>query len=178
MSALPRDPQEPKPIPTVKVVVAGDGFVGKTTLVRRYSEGKFNESRVMTIGADFHIAHVQLNSGQKIKLSVWDIAGQDRFGSFRGGFYRGAQAVALVYDVTDQISLDNLPRWQAEIVKVAPAARFVVVANKIDLHRAVPREQAESWAASQGFPYIETSASSAVGVKEFFHILGELAYNR
>lgn len=175
--ATPRDPQETKSIPIVKVVVAGDGSVGKTSLIRRYSEGMFIASRVMTIGVDFQTAIVEVK-GRKIKLSIWDIAGQERFGSFRGSFYRGARAVALVYDVTDRLSWDNLPRWQAEIAKVAPAARYVVVGNKIDLYRAIPREEAETWANHQGFPYIETSALTEVGVKEFFSTMGQLAYVR
>lgn len=172
--ATPRGPQETKSIPIVKVVVAGDGAVGKTSLIRRFSEGMFIASRVMTIGVDFQTASVEV-SGQKIKLSIWDIAGQDRFGSFRGSFYRGARAVALVYDVTDRLSWDNLPRWQAEIAKVAPAARYVVVGNKIDLDRSIPREEAEQFASNQGFPYIETSALTEAGVKEFFNTLGRLA---
>ena len=171
------DPKDSKSMTTVKVVVAGDGFVGKTSLIRRSSEGMFTESRVMTIGVDFHTLIVEVY-GQPIKLSIWDIAGQERFGSFRGGFYRGAQAVALVYDVTDQISLDNLPRWHDEIIKVTPEARFVVVGNKLDLHRAVAREQAEGWAQSQHYPYLETSALNEMGVKEFFDTLGRLAYSR
>ncbi len=171
------DPKDNKTVPVVKVVVAGDGFVGKTSLIRRYSKGMFQESRVMTIGVDFQTLVVEVY-GQPVKLSIWDIAGQERFGSFRGGFYKGAQAVALVYDVTDQISMDNLPRWQAEIAKVAPEARFIVVGNKIDLHRAVSREQAEGWAKSKNFPYIETSALTEAGVKEFFNTLGRLAYSR
>jgi small GTP-binding protein len=171
------DPKDTKAIATVKVVVAGDGFVGKTSLIRRSSEGMFSESRVMTIGVDFHTLIVEVY-GQPIKLSIWDIAGQERFGSFRGGFYRGAQAVALVYDVTDQISMDNLPRWHDEIIKVVPTAHFIVVGNKIDLRRSVAREQAEGWATSKNYPYIETSALNAAGVKEFFNTLGRLAYSR
>jgi small GTP-binding protein len=171
------DPHAPKRIPTVKVIFAGDGFVGKTSLIRRSSKGMFLESRVMTIGVDFQTLTVEVY-GQPVKLSIWDIAGQERFGSFRGGFYGGAQAVALVYDVTDQISIDNLPRWHAEIIKVVPETRFVVVGNKIDLHRTVSREQAEGWAKSKNYPYIETSARTEVGVKEFFNLLGRLAYSR
>src|SRR3989304_5804177 len=131
-------------IPIVKVVVAGDGRVGKTSLIRRHSAGMFQESRVMTIGVDFQTAVVKLDD-RSVKLSIWDIAGQDRFGSFRDSFYRGAQAVALVYDVTDLISMNNVPRWQAEIQRVAPKARFMVLGNKIDLHRVVPRDLAEAW---------------------------------
>ena len=81
-------------IPLLKVVVVGDGAVGKTTLIRRYTEGKFHASRVATIGVDFYTQQVQLPTGM-VKLSIWDMAGQDRFEVVRAGFYRGSQAAAL-----------------------------------------------------------------------------------
>ncbi|RMF35264.1 MAG: GTP-binding protein [Chloroflexi bacterium] len=161
-------------MPVLKVVVAGDGGVGKTSLIRRYCTGKFQESRIMTIGVDFQIQVVDLGD-RTVKLSIWDIAGQERFGSFRASFYRGARAVALVYDVTDPISLRNLPLWQAEIAKVAPQARFVVVGNKIDLERKVPREKVEAWVREIGLPYLETSALTGEGVQAFFTTLARLA---
>jgi small GTP-binding protein len=175
MSPDQRRITDSRSIPIVKVVVAGDGRVGKTSLIRRHSAGMFQESRVMTIGVDFQTAIVKLDD-RSVKLSIWDIAGQDRFGSFRDSFYRGAQAVALVYDVTDLISMNNVPRWQAEIQRVVPKARFMLVGNKIDLHRVVPHAQVAAWARLKGFPYVETSAVTAAGVDEFFGTLARLAF--
>jgi len=166
--------QDTQVFPIAKVVVAGDGGAGKTSLIRRYCTGMFEESRVMTIGVDFQVKIVEVD-GRSIKLSIWDIAGQERFGSFRDTFYRGAQAVALVYDVTDILSINNLVNWRREIAKVAPKASFCVVGNKIDLHRVVPRAHAENWAGRLNFPYIETSAKTAEGVEDFFLTLARLA---
>jgi small GTP-binding protein len=166
--------QDTQVFPIAKVVVAGDGGAGKTSLIRRYCTGMFEESRVMTIGVDFQVKIVEVD-GRSIKLSIWDIAGQDRFGSFRDTFYRGAQAVALVYDVTDILSMKNLVNWHREIVKVAPKAAFCVVGTKTDLHRALSREHAEGWARRMKFPYLETSAKTAQGVDEFFVTLARLA---
>jgi small GTP-binding protein len=160
--------------PIVKVVIAGDGAVGKTSLIRRYCTGMFQESRIMTIGVDFQIKIVEVD-GKPIKLSIWDVAGQERFGAFRDSFYRGARAVALVYDVTDPLSLENLSKWQREIARVAPGCQFMVVGNKIDLPRKVQRAQGENWARPQQFSYIETSAFSGAGVDEFFVTLARLA---
>lgn len=168
--------QETRSIPVAKVVIAGDGRAGKTSLIRRYCVGMFQESRVMTIGVDFQTKEVDVD-GRSIKLSIWDIGGQDRFESFRDTFYRGAKAVALVYDVTDLTSMNNLPRWHEEIKKAAPAARFIVVGNKIDLHRSVPREQAKAWTRTQHLPYCETSALTGEGVDLFFKALAWLALN-
>ena len=175
MSSDQRKITDSQSIPIVKVVVAGDGRVGKTSLIRRHSAGMFQESRVMTIGVDFQRAVVKLDD-RAVKLSIWDIAGQDRFGSFRDSFYRGAQAVALVYDVTDLISMNNVPRWQAEIQRIVPKARFMLVGNKIDLHRVVPHEQVAAWARLKGLPYVETSAVTGAGVDEFFGTLAWLAF--
>jgi small GTP-binding protein len=160
--------------PIVKVVVAGDAGVGKTSLIRRYCTGMFQESRVATIGVDFQIKIVEMD-GKSIKLSIWDIAGQERFGAFRDSFYRGARSVALVYDVSDPTSLENLPRWQTEVMRVCQTARFVVVGNKLDLECKTPREQVAEWARSMSYPYIETSALTAQGVDEFFLTLTRLA---
>lgn len=166
--------QETQVFPLVKVVVAGDGGVGKTSLIRRFCEGKFEESRLMTIGVDFQVKIVEVD-GQPVKLSIWDIAGQERFGSFRGTFYRGANAVALVYDVTDILSMNNLANWHREVAKVAPRAGFCVIGNKVDLHRVIPRSAAEGWARGLGFPYLESSAKTEQGVEEFFLTLARLA---
>jgi len=166
--------QDTQVFPIAKVVVAGDGGAGKTSLIRRYCAGMFEESRVLTIGVDFQVKIVEVDH-KTIKLSIWDIAGQDRFGSFRDTFYRGAQAVALLYDVTDILSMKNLLNWHREIAKVAPKAAFCVVGAKIDLHRAVPRENAAGWAERMKFPYIETSAKTAEGVEELFATLARLA---
>jgi len=167
-------PQTTQVFPIIKVVMAGDGGVGKTSLIRRYCTGMFQESRIMTIGVDFQIKIVEVD-GKPIKLSIWDVAGQERFGAFRDSFYRGARAVALVYDVTDPLSLDNLTKWQREIARVAPKCNFMVVGNKIDLPRSVSHNQAEKWTQQGNFAYIETSALSGDGVEEFFVMLARLA---
>lgn len=165
--------QDTRTFPVAKVVVAGDGGVGKTSLIRQYCTGMFQDSRVMTIGVDFQVQNVAVD-GRTIKLSIWDIAGQERFGSFRAAFYRGAQAVGLVYDVTDILSFENLANWQREIAQVAPKAPLCVVGNKIDRIRVVPRERAEGWAGQLGSSYIETSALSGEGVDELFTTLARL----
>ena len=160
--------------PIAKVVIAGDEGVGKTSLIRRYCTGTFEEPRIITTGVDFQIKIVQVN-GNSIKLSIWDIAGQERFGAFRDTFYRGAKVVALVYDLMNQATLDNLPRWHTGVAQICPTARFVVAGNKRDLGCKVMREQVEEWARSMGFPYMETSALTNEGVDSLFQALAELA---
>jgi small GTP-binding protein len=161
-------------LPLYKVVVVGDGSVGKTTLIRRYCEGKFHASRVATIGVDFYTQRVQLPSGT-VKLSIWDMAGQDRFEVVRTGFYRGSLAAALVYDVTSLASLGSLKRWREEVLQAVSVQALLVVGNKVDLDRTVRPELARAAAAHLGAPYLETSALTGQGVDDLFASLATLA---
>jgi small GTP-binding protein len=166
-------------IPLLKVVIVGDGTVGKTSLVRRYCEGKFQSARVATIGVDFYTQRVRVGQGsdqeQTVKLSIWDMAGQERFGVVRTGFYRGSRAAALVYDVTSLSSLGNLKRWRDEVREVVSDLPFVMVGNKVDLERSVRSELAQAAAAYLGAEYLETSALSGEGVASLFQALARLA---
>ena len=174
-------------VPLFKVVVAGDGAVGKTSLVRRYCEGKFQSERVATIGVDFYTQRVRLPvstpmgpasarlAGSIVKLSIWDMAGQARFEAVRTGFYRGSRAAALVYDVTSKVSLGHLKRWRDEVRQAVPGVPFVVVGNKVDLERAVHPELARRAADYLGAPLLETSALTGQGVAVLFETLAMLA---
>jgi len=159
--------------PIVKIVFLGDGSVGKTALVRRFCENRFEESRVMTIGVDFQVKEMVIEN-QPVKLSIWDVAGQDRFQFVRENFYRGSQAAALVYDCTQPETFEHLRRWVEEIRAFAPRVPFVMVANKQDLEES-PDIQPQAFAESIGAPIYKTSALSGEQVPQMFLSLAELA---
>ena len=161
-------------IPLVKVAIAGDGNVGKTSLVRLHTKGKFEISRVATIGVDFQTHTEHLPQGP-VKLSIWDMAGQERFQFMRADFYRGSRAAALVYDVTAPETLEHLVNWHTEITEVVPDIQLMVVGNKIDLERSQDPQAAKDFSETLGCPYLETSALTGEGVAEMFHTLAELA---
>ncbi len=161
-------------VPVLKVVIAGNGNVGKTSLIRRYCEGKFEQTRVATIGVDFQTQTVELPE-KTVKLSIWDMAGQDRFEVIRAGFYRGSRAAALVYDVTEPESIASLPRWKDEILGVVEQQPLVIVGNKIDLERTVDPAQAQEFANILQAPYLETSALDGNGVAALFETLAKLS---
>ena len=161
-------------VPVLKVVVAGNGNVGKTSLIRRFCEGKFEEARVATIGVDFQTQTVDL-AGKTVKLSIWDMAGQDRFQIIRAGFYSGSRASVLVYDVTEPESLESLVRWRDEILEAVDDQPFIVVGNKIDLRRTQQPEHAQQFADLIKAPYLETSALDGNGVSKLFEALATLS---
>lgn len=164
-------------IPLLKIVVAGDGNVGKTSLIRQYCEGRFEQSRVATIGVDFQTKTVEIK-GQPVKLSIWDMAGQIRFQSVRTGLYRGSKTAALVHDVTSPASLANLHSWYEEIIAVVPQQRFLVVGNKVDLQPDYDTSEAKRFAAAIKAPYLTTSASTGEGVQKMFLAMAYLALKR
>ncbi len=161
--------------PLLKVVVAGDGTVGKTSLIRQYCEGRFEASRVATIGVDFQTKTVQLKQGT-VKLSIWDMAGQDHFASVRTGFYRGSRSAALVYDVTQPETFANLPKWHQEILKVVPNQKFLVVGNKSDLNPDHDPTPAKLFAKEINAPFVMTSAKTGEYVPHLFKFLALLAF--
>ncbi|MBK7897861.1 MAG: GTP-binding protein [Anaerolineaceae bacterium] len=163
--------------PLLKIVVAGDGNVGKTSLIRQYCEGRFEQSRVATIGVDFQTKTVEIQ-GRIIKLSIWDMAGQIHFQSVRTGLYRGSRTAALVHDVTNPESLAHLQGWYEEVVAIVPNQRFLVVGNKIDLQPDYDTTAAKQFAAAIKAPYLTTSANTGVGVQKMFLGMAYLALKR
>jgi len=123
---------------------------------------------------DFYTQRVTLPTGT-VKLSIWDMAGQERFQVVRAGFYRGSLAAALVYDVTSVASLANLKRWRDEVLGAVPTQALVVVSNKVDLDRTVRSQLARAAASYLGAPYVETSALTGEGVATLFETLAMLA---
>ncbi|KAG1948282.1 ras-related protein Rab-30 [Pimephales promelas] len=101
-----------------KIVLIGNAGVGKTCLVRRFTQGLFPPGQGATIGVDFMIKTVEIK-GVKVKLQIWDTAGQERFRSITQSYYRSANALILTYDITCEDSFRCLPEWLREIEQYA-----------------------------------------------------------
>ncbi len=158
-----------KPTYIFKVPVAGDGAVGKTSLIVRYTQGTFTDTYKMTIGTSFAVKTVDLEN-VLVKLQIWDLAGQPHFGGVRPLFYQGSTGVIYVFSVADRASYDHLSGWMEEARKNAGNVPGILVGNKSDLldQRAVSREEAETFAAQTGLQYIETSAKLDENVGDAF----------
>ena len=100
----------------LKVLVVGEAGVGKSSLMLSFTEEKFRPDILPTVGLDFRVKVVE-QAGYSVKLSIWDTAGQERFKNISSAYYRGAQGVVLVFDITDRRTFTNLDIWLAELEK-------------------------------------------------------------
>jgi len=156
----------------VKTIIVGDSGVGKTCLLRRFSDEPFVEFHMTTIGVDFAVKTIPLE-GKHAKLQIWDTAGQERFHTITTAYYRGADALLLVFDVENPESFEHCERWLKEIKVNTADSRpeIILVGNKVDVlpeYRHVSTAVAQKFAEEHEIPYIETSAKASVGVDEAF----------
>jgi len=156
-----------------KVVLIGNAGVGKTCLVRRFTQGLFPPGQGATIGVDFMIKTIEIG-GERIKLQIWDTAGQERFRSITQSYYRSAHALILVYDISCQPSFDCLPDWLREIEEYANNKVLrILVGNKTDREdREIPYDIGESFAQRHEMYFMETSAKEAENVERLFIDIG------
>jgi len=172
------EPTQRKPASCVlKVVLGGDANVGKTSLIQRYCTGTFDPKRAMTIGVDFHLYDIEIEQ-EPIRLVVWDLGGQERFGFARQAFYRGTLAVGLVFDASNRGSFYNLMRWWREAREYLPDVPVVMLANKTDLPPQISYIEASQVAEAWGIPFLQSSCASGEGVAQFFEILAQSAWRR
>lgn len=158
-----------------KLLLIGDSGVGKSCLLLRFADNTYTESYISTIGVDFKVRTIELDK-KTIKLQIWDTAGQERFRTITSSYYRGAHGIIVVFDVTDQVSYNNVKQWLKEIERYAcENVNKLLVGNKCDLDdkRQVAQETAKEFAEDLQISYIETSAKNATNVDETFIKIAE-----
>ena len=169
-----------------KIVLLGDGAVGKTTLAKRYIGEEAEKIYLMTIGVEFHSKIVEVSIGKfkfKLNLMIWDIGGQERWYELRPSFYLGSSGAILVYDVARFSTYRNIEAWADEFVKKVGVKPMVLVGNKIDLRDKVPSLKLEDGHILSSrlkekygieVPYLETSALYGINVEKPFEELVKL----
>ncbi|CAM2108270.1 ras-related protein Rab-11A-like [Lepidochelys kempii] len=160
-----------------KVVLIGDSGVGKSNLLSRFTRNEFNLESKSTIGVEFATRSIQVDK-KTVKAQIWDTAGQERYRAITSAYYRGAVGALLVYDIAKYLTYENAERWLKELQDHADANIVIMlVGNKSDLRhlRAVPTDEAKSFAEKNGLSFIETSALDSTNVETAFHsILAEI----
>jgi len=135
----------------IKLLLLGDGGVGKTSLMLRFSEDKFSQSLLSTAGVDYKTQHLEVDSaagGKKIKLQIWDTAGQTRFHTITQAYYKAAHGIVLIYDVSDgsESSFHNVRYWMENITKHANAhTQRILIGNKSDVKGKKVRVRPGQW---------------------------------
>lgn len=165
----------------VKIVLLGDAGVGKSSICQRYINNTISDNYEVTIGGAYLQKEVALDSGQKIKLHIWDTGGEERYRAMAPLYYRDAQAALLVYDVTDARTFQSLDYWVRELdEKVRDENMVLIIAgNKGDLPgKRVTEEQAKSFADNAGIKFFEVSAKTGAGVNELFTSLAQQLMKR
>jgi len=153
-----------------KLVLIGDSGVGKSCLLLRFADDNFTDSYISTIGVDFRFRTITIDE-KTVKLQIWDTAGQERFRTITSAYYRGADGIIMVYDVTSAESFDHVEEWLSEVDRYAnESTSKLLVGNKADLieEKQVSEETAQSFAEKLGIPFLETSAKTATNVDAAF----------
>jgi len=158
-----------------KIVIIGDAAVGKTSLINRFVENSFSEDYRATLGANIVRKDVNLDN-TKVRLIMWDLAGQEKYRVVRSMYFQGCEGALLVYDVTRYHTLDNINnKWLKDYKKhVKKKGAFILIGNKTDLEGQVviPTERGKELATKiKASHFIETSAKLGENIEEAFSLL-------
>ena len=151
-----------------QLLVIGDSMVGKTSLLYRFTNGSFDAHYLATVGLD-NFTKDEIINNKKVRIKIWDTAGQEKFQSLTKGFFRNAQGIMIVFDVSNIETYDNIKYWSqsikthmgSEIEKIP----VIIIGNKMDLkERKINKNDAEAYCTELGYPYFETSAKTGENV--------------
>ena len=158
---------------TFKIVMIGDSGVGKSCILLRFADDKFNENFYATIGVDFRFKNVMVDD-KSVKLQIWDTAGQERFKTITSAYYRGADGIIIVYDITDRNSFAHIKDWLDDVNKYTDDNPLkIIVGNKIDLikDKQINNNDMKTMTAQTGIEIIECSAKDSIKINDLMEIM-------
>ncbi len=151
--------QQQQQVPEFKLVLIGDGGVGKTTFVKRHLTGEFEKRYIATLGVEVHPMPFYTNHGQVI-FNVWDTAGQEKLGGLRDGYYIGGNCGIIMFDVCSRITYSNVPKWYKDLTRVCEAIPIVLVGNKVDVRDRKVKAKQITFHRKKNLQYYDISAKS------------------
>ncbi|KAG2379113.1 hypothetical protein C9374_007751 [Naegleria lovaniensis] len=161
-------------IPTFKLVLVGDGGVGKTTFVKRHLTGEFEKKYIATVGAEVHPLKFFTNHGP-ICFETWDTSGQEKFGGLRDGYYVASHCALIMFDVTSRATYKNVPTWHRDVMRVCDNIPVVLCGNKVDVKDRVVKPKHISFHRAKNLQYYDISAKSNYNFeKPFLYLLKKL----
>ena len=165
-----------------KIITIGDSGVGKTSIIRKYLYNVFELATLNTIGLNFSFKEIILKNKVKVKLKLLDTAGQEKYNSLTKTYYKNADGVLFVFDISDKKSFDSLQNWMElfnENHNEKKSIPVYLIGNKCDLERNVDKESIDKFKKETGFEYREVSALADDETKfsEIFQGMAEKIYN-
>jgi small GTP-binding protein len=157
-----------------KIVLLGEGRVGKSSIGVRYTQNTFDPERAPTVQAAFYARKIETNHGT-MELNLWDTAGQEEYHALAPIYYKGAHAALLVYSVVNETSFERMCHWHKELNQIlGNTVKIFVVANKIDLPgRQIGSARGVQFATSIGSNHFEVSAKTGEGLDLLFRCVGD-----
>lgn len=171
--------------PVFKIILVGDAGVGKSSLIRKYTDNKFDEGYAYTIGVDFKIKEMIIpENKKKVKLQIWDTAGQECFRCITTSYYKRADGIILLYDVTNNETFKHIEDWLKEIQYNSKAnIPLTIVGNKMDILNQNKRNEEmlllKKFVKEKNndkINFILTSVKINSNVQEIFHVLVQQIY--
>ena len=142
-----------------KLVLIGDGGVGKTTFVKRHLTGEYEKRYIATVGVEVHPLKFSTTRGNVV-FNVWDTAGQEKLSGLRDGYYIGGQCGIIMFDVTSRITYKNVPKWHRDLIRVCENVPIVLVGNKVDVKDRKVKAKQITYHRRHNLQYFDVSAKS------------------
>ena len=163
----------------LKILLIGDSSVGKSSILLKYIEDKFSENYVSTIGIEYKIKTLIIN-GKKVLLRIWDTSGQERYRSITQNFYRNANGILFIFDITNKETFENIKNWIIDSDSEDNQVIKVLVGNKIDIdeNRKIDNDIIQKYAEKKGMKYYETSAKEGINIDLVFRKIAELILSK
>jgi small GTP-binding protein len=163
-----------------KILIVGDINTGKTSILDQFTNGNFDGAYISTIGIDFNVKMVNIDEDTKVKLQIWDTCGQERFRALTRSYYRNANAIIIVYDITSRKSFENAKIWIKEFEQyLDPGVLPILVGNKTDLflYRQIQYFEGYNLAQEKYMEYFETSAKYDNNIETLFTFIAHKLYD-
>ena len=163
-----------------KIIIIGDSTTGKTNILNKYLNNKFDKDFKATIGVELGNKTLKIKN-DTVNCQIWDTAGQERYRSMTKAYYKGALGALIVYDITKKFTFENIENWIVELKNSADKkVSIILIGNKNDLEneRQVKKEEAETKAKEYGIAFLETSALNGDNIELAFKTLIEEVYNK
>ena len=157
-----------------KIVLIGDTSVGKSCLLTRFADDQFTDNYVTTIGVDFRFK-TMIVMDKIIKVQVWDTAGEERYRSITNAYYRGAEGILIVFDLTNEESFKSIQNWINEVtVFTGKDVIIICLGNKSDLKSEISKNTIDEFKKKTNLEIFNVSAKTGEGVEEAFKHIIEL----